>query len=1362
MKKIFLVILLLAVFKTVEAVPALLKPQGQPLVIELTDHLKHPFFWWPATLLSYPVQFDEPVKADDLSLTLDGKEVPFQLTKVQQENGFVKKAVLNFISDLPSGASKKFVLSSDGKRQTAGSGGAYRIEGVSVSKLGGSESISNVNGADVSMKTAGSIVISSDKLSVCIPASGAVSGRVTGPIQWISRNGKDRFGRSELELGRRKALRIETTQLESGPLLVSYRIKYFFDNDGVYEATVQLTAGYDFIEFSEKMTGLDYRDEVFFKFDWTGFAPTHRQAPNHPYQRDYMRVVDKTGIHRYEWETINQDKISGHHGVSVNDNAEGRMPFNLGVYDPWPASTRLSSAAFWDENTHNAAGIFIDKPEEWDDKLYTIWNSADVINVKYYYKDGLMSWRFPLLTGSRSCGIACYDHALNMETMDRVEAEAAPQVHPSGFTYRTDLHPYSYPTHLQSRYGTIHLNKVKDWLLTYPETSAMPPAVFHEARVKTPDEFERSFLYSGFIMAIPTSGPRQNNGFGPVPARSFYDEWVGAYNRYHKDMTSDQRRRITAMLLFSAYICAEEDFMPMRNLISGHPNFLADVKSVPALVAFLFPEHPEAGDWLDLFERYVALNLHYHTRPEVKAWNAAGGRWTENLGTYVWGFLKVTLRTATLDRDFGLRPKKNRVAYDNMATIGHWLKGSLSAPFNGEDIDFYRNEQGGLVAHCWGIVTPEMGPQRLHPPQGAHSARRMAPRILWLLGSSLFNYDPLLAENLMWISKPSDPEQEDLKNEKWNHIYPVENYNTGTMPEFRSQKFTGYGAILRAGVNTPNELSVHLQQIDNGHNYRWGDAGNGGCGTIYFYAAGKAYSHNGREDVGDRRAQDTDFGTNFGVFKHGAFRSIGQNGIERPLYDLGVGKFAELVSDSANTDVWPDYLSRSVMLVGEDYFITYDDLYTDLVSGRFSWYTHPNDDLPFIHLIRPNMRDERVSTRKTELVTKESKGVWYDGGGDFMFLISHKDGISVTPAGYGAVVKTKEGKTDYIFRNDQPVVCEEDGLIFNGTAGFIRTEGDNRELVLFHGAEIGYESFRLQVSHTNLGISAQLGQAGQATGQFDAPARGMLTIKTGLSKTDKWTVYVDGKAQKVTRQGNAITVELPAGRHIWQLTDGLPLPVAPSILYTENQKQAAVVYFTESPGATAYRIEYSTDRGQSWKTAGTSTKSGFLLQGLGQNTKIHIRVTACNKQYESPASVQYPVYLSDTKPNCPDGLKLKNESGKVSVEWGQVLGVKTYNLYRRKQGELNFVRVYAGETRRFTDTAAGLYNLYTGAVPENAIIYEYAVSAVNRIGESELSYPVTTDPQSWLNWNPKPDEKFRRTRFFIPGVTPYQEAYYPD
>ena len=1310
------------------------KQKNKPLVIELVDHLKHPLYWWPATLLSYPVQFEEQVKPEELTLTNQGREVPFQLSEVYLENGYVKTATLNFISDLPSGISKKFELSLKGDGQFIQSFVNEKEDGRTI-------------------------VLSSDRLHVRIPRSGSYLETIPGPIMSISRDGKNWFGESEIKTGQRKVRSVETTRIESGELFISYLIKYTFDNNSTYEATIRLIEGYDFIEFSEKITGLTHRDKVCFNFDWTGFSPTHRQAPNHPYTYNNMQLSDQTGINRFDWEMIGQKKISGQFGAMVNESPDGMIQFQLNLYEPWEAPLKLSSAAFWDNRSNNATGIFINRPEDWNDNLYAIWRSAEVMSVKYYYKDSLLSWKFPLLKGSRSVGIACYDHALDVEVMNRVEDNAKPQTSPLGNSYQTHLHPYSYPTHLQSRYGTMHLNRIKDWVLTYNEGAPMPPTVFHESKmVKNADEFERLFLYSEFIMSAPTSGPRQNNGFSPVPGRMFYGEWIGAYNRYHQDMTSDQRQRITAMLLFMAYICADEDLMSMKNTLAGHPNFLADVKSIPGLIAFLFPNHPEAGNWLDLFEKYVELNLHYHTRPDVLAWDALGGRWTENLGTYVWGFLNVTLRTSALNEQFGIAHKKNRVAYDNLVKMGHWMKGALSAPFAGEDIEFYRELMGSLIAHHWGIVTPEMGMQRLHPPQGAHSARRMAPRSLWLLGNSLFRYDPLLAENLMWISKPDSPEQEDLKNEKWNHVYPTENYNTGTMPEFKSQKFTGYGTVLRAAVNTPRELSVHLQQIDDGPNYRWGIAGQGGCGVIYFYAGGKSYSHNGREDVGDRRVQDTDFATNFGVFKDNAFCSIGVNDFERPLYDLGTGKFVEILADTTTRNyAWPDYTARSIMLVGDDYFITYDDLFTDMVTGRFSWFTHPNDDLPFIHQIRPN---ENVTT-KTEITSPEAKGVWYDGNGDFMFLISHKDGISVSQTKYGAVVKTKDGKTDYVFRNDNPVDCNENGILFSGTAGFIRTEGNNKELALFHGKEIGYEQFSMKVSHCDLGISATFQQPKEVTGQYYTLKRGTVEFTVG-SGIDGLVAYIDGKPQKTTRKGNTITMQLPEGSHTWQLSAGLPLPVNPQILYTENQKQGATIYFTECPGASSYRIECSRDGGKTWTVAGTSIQNSFLLKGIGRDMKVHVRVIACNKRFDSSASVQYPVYLSDAKPDAPDGLKLKAKSGKTYLEWGQVLGVKTYTLYRKKPGEKNYTQVYQGENRNFLDTGAVCYNLATDVIPENPVIYEYAVSSGNKVGESSMSYPVTTDPYNWLNWNPKPDEKFRRVEYYLEGETPYRSAYYPD
>ncbi len=40
--------------------------------IVLEDHLHHPFYWWPNTLLNYPVVFNEEVRVGGLIL-IDGK-----------------------------------------------------------------------------------------------------------------------------------------------------------------------------------------------------------------------------------------------------------------------------------------------------------------------------------------------------------------------------------------------------------------------------------------------------------------------------------------------------------------------------------------------------------------------------------------------------------------------------------------------------------------------------------------------------------------------------------------------------------------------------------------------------------------------------------------------------------------------------------------------------------------------------------------------------------------------------------------------------------------------------------------------------------------------------------------------------------------------------------------------------------------------------------------------------------------------------------------------------------------------------------------------------------------------------------------
>jgi len=79
----------------------------------LSDALDHPFYWWPKTLITYPIEFQDPVDLNRLVLTrIDtGESVPLQFSEVARDQKGIQTAKLNFFSDLPSGAHREFSLS---------------------------------------------------------------------------------------------------------------------------------------------------------------------------------------------------------------------------------------------------------------------------------------------------------------------------------------------------------------------------------------------------------------------------------------------------------------------------------------------------------------------------------------------------------------------------------------------------------------------------------------------------------------------------------------------------------------------------------------------------------------------------------------------------------------------------------------------------------------------------------------------------------------------------------------------------------------------------------------------------------------------------------------------------------------------------------------------------------------------------------------------------------------------------------------------------------------------------------------------------------------------------------------------------
>ena len=786
-------------------------------------------------------------------------------------------------------------------------------------------------------------------------------------------------------------------------------------------------------------------------------------------------------------------------------------------------------------------------------------------------------------------------------------------------------------------------------------------------------------------------------------------------------------------------------------MLAGHPNFLSDVKSVPPGIVFLFPDHPASKSWQAEWEAYLRLNTRCHTRPAVAAWNARGGRWTENLGTYVWAFLRPASRAAFLMKQ---QDGVERLCTPQLAMMGDWLVNALSAPFNGESADVLARLRGEMATqesarrHYWGLVqASDHRPRRVHPPLGAHSERRKTPRTMWHLGRALSNYSPMTAEHLMWAARPDDQDMEvPMTAPDPYRVMFTGPDNRGTNPHLRSAKYTGFGVTLRAAVDTSQEVSVHLMQIDDGQNYRWGNAAEGSCGVVYYFADGKGWSHNGGEDTGDRIDQDTDFGSIFGVWKDGTFRSIGQNVLTEPLYDLHLAQAVRLLPrQGARAYSWPEYQSRTVLLAGSDYFVLQDRVFNPQIAHRFSWFVRKGDAFPtLIPLLSPQAQDW------TMLETEQTSGRWIDGTGDSLMLVSHHVGIAAEPIAGGAHVTLPDSE-DFLFASAQPVRFTRDGLSFNGSYGLLRKRSANTAFALFEGVSIAVPQLTVTVTGGHVAIAGE-GDSEGFTGYFVADEHSSIRVAIDHRSPTR-LFHIDGVPAEAVRDSGSLLIALPAGRHTWEVTAANPEPVQPDFLQSESTRSGAILRGSAVRGATQYEFARSEDDGASWTLLATAPQPTHEVHALVPGRKYHVRMRAIHGSRPGPWCDETPIYATDQPPVPPDGLCVELTPDGASVTWGRLLGITGYRLYRRAGITAAFTLVYDGLDTAWHDPAP-----HTG----NAIA-AYRVTAMSHIGEGVPSRILAADPASWRTWNPTGDEPYRRTEQRTLGALPNDGIgrYYP-
>lgn len=1368
-------------------------PEQGALQFSLRDDIQSPIYEWPRTLLTYPVDFSlRACKAEQLRLTDEaGHSVPFQLSAVEKkQDGSLVFANISFFSALEPGATHSF-------RLELGTGRAEQSDlQVRVSKQGNTR------------------IVDSGLLKIRLPESQtAPSGTVIpGPVLGID-CGQGWIGTSRLLAGSLRLLRIETAVVDTGDLFDIYRVTYIFDGDSRYEVTLKSVLGYPFVDFSEKMSGLDPAMNVSVEMDWTGFSPERRYAANGWAQEHGSIGIDEPVttpgiIEEPHWWPA--DRV---------EDPQKEMIFRLAAFQGNAPRDAVPVMSFWEQGVKGQElSVFVPDTKGWNDYQYMIWQPTTLLQVRFRHSNGRLILHWPLVSGRRRSCIALTATQVGELVMQKMRDTYAAQSNGDrkAFAGNAAYTPVDlrarYAQWLRAWYGSLDLNKVKDWVLTYPSNMRQAPPPIgaelakpsHETLPQRAARFEETVFHS-ILMDYPLGSDLGIMNISHRPVRPIVDE----YMRVRSGLTAKQKARIDALLLLSAYINSGEDIAPVRVCLTGTPNMSADGFSVPTEIGILFPDHSMSAEWRDQFEKTIQLMAQFYTRPEVPAYGSQGGRWTESLPVYNWAYFEPTL---TAQIAISHTDGSNRLANHQMAQRARWMTDELSAPIYNPNPYWRQEHTAPPPPSPWKpgitLATAE-GFERQYTPHGAHSTGTgtVIPDDVPILAQYLTRYDPLASEYLYWAfaqrtSKSSNvPEPE----KEWIPAMLARSKgNGGTNPHLRSSKYTGHGIILRAGVGTPEELSIHLDQTDQGPNYRWGDNGEGSSGVLYFYANGQPWTGHERENTGDHSNDDATGSTTFAVLNHHTWRSIGENVLDRPLYDLGLAQFGEI---GARKDLvpysWPAYRSRSVMLIGTDYMILGDDVIEggdERAETRFAWFVAKDLSFPKIVFLDP------LTARAdhwTQVTTEISKGFLRDTEGPSIVLVTHKkdevemermrsrplaypdvtsisqyawdrSGNSEPPAGV-YFVRTASSH-DRVFRSFTPIHYDSQGEEFSGMAGVIRARSDNStEIALFAGTSIGARGFRLELEDgAEAGISARIDPDGSVAGVYQAAHSMKITLRVPEGSSASFTAYIEGRRASQSRVGNDITVTLDPGRHVWELTDKVPLPKAPTVLRTQNAKGATRVFFDAVPGAAKYRLELSTDQAANWSTIRTGNSSPLWADGLQPGTKVHVRLVALTPDGRSVTGPEYPVYVSEAAPEFPDGLALELAAGRARLTWGEVLGVSEYRLYRRKTGASSWTEIYRGLDQHYEDRAAGitLPNYMPGRA-DNAFtapattIYEYAVTAGNEIGESEKSRAVSTDPAGWLAWWPAGVERRfkRQTGFWLPPYVPAAMTppmFYPD
>ena len=340
-------------------------------------------------------------------------------------------------------------------------------------------------------------------------------------------------------------------------------------------ATLRIVAGYPFVDLAETISDLPLAEGAMMELNWAGFSPTKRQpatnwaCPSEGFDIDKPIPTDGI-IEEPHWWPADQ----------VEDPAK-EMLFRLAAFQGNATRDAVPAMSFWEEGpAGRELGVFVPDAKKWNDHQYMIWQPTTLLQVRFRHTDGRLIWTYPLVEGTRETGITLDSKAQAQATVIAFRssfAEAAGKTRGAfigngSVDYTT--FPMRYALWVRSWYGGLSLDKVKDWVLTRADGEIAPSSPLADGvsdprlKVNSASNLSDAILHSS-LMTYPLG---LNVGIDAIGHRNIRP-FVQSYLQYGAQFTPEERRRVDAVLLLSAYVNSGDDFGPEPLLPFRHAQY---------------------------------------------------------------------------------------------------------------------------------------------------------------------------------------------------------------------------------------------------------------------------------------------------------------------------------------------------------------------------------------------------------------------------------------------------------------------------------------------------------------------------------------------------------------------------------------------------------------------------------------------------------------------------------------------------------------------------------------------------------------------------------------------------------------------